>query len=147
MDSSERQYGQWSIRFDRKQWQWMMNNSHSVCLKKRREEEEAAATIHRHLDQAPTATAATVTVDSRKGVDTDDTPATCGPTYSSALVSTLRLHPDASRPESSSSRDNPRGTMAVQFLLRDNTRCDVTASDEPDIRCPTDSVRTKGASS
>ena len=68
MDSCERRYGQWPSRFDRKRWQWMMNNSHSVRLKKHREEEEAAATIHHHLDQAPTATAATV--DSRKGVDT-----------------------------------------------------------------------------
>ena len=106
MDSYERRYGQWPNRFDRMRWQQMMQISHSVCLKKRREEEEAAATIHHHLDQAPTATAA-ATVDSRKGVDTDDMPATCGPTYSSALVSPLRLHPDASRPESSSSRDNP----------------------------------------
>ena len=143
MDSYERRYGQWPNRFDRMRWQQMMQISHSVCLKKRREEEEAAATIHHHLGQH-TVTAATG--GSRKGVDTDDTPATCGPTYSSALVSPLRLHPDASRPESSSSRDNPRGTMAVQFSSRDNARCDVTASDEPDVRCPTDSVRTANPS-
>ena len=56
----------------------MMDYSHLVRLKRRQEEEAAAATIHHHLDQ-PTAMAATV--DSRKGVDTDNTPATCGPTY------------------------------------------------------------------
>ena len=36
--------------------------------------------------------------------------------------------------------------MAEQFTSRDDARCGVTASDEPDVRCPTDSVGTANPS-
>ena len=36
--------------------------------------------------------------------------------------------------------------MAEQFTSRDDARCGVTASDEPDVRRPTDSVGTANPS-